>query len=262
MARYVAKPSRLFDLCVIIGLVLVSIPITIFGKVSFLASTLLFFGLPSCYLIWRRPRNFKKALVAGVILGLVLGFSFDFVAEFNKAWGWSASFSLPANLFGVVSLDVLVWYFFWVFLAVAYYEYFIERDRSTKISPKAKWVFFGGLLIAAAVILTWKVAPGILRLTDAYATLGAITFLICGALLFKHPRLIHKVAHILPFFVFMYLSYEITALYMNLWTFPGAYLGHVSVGAISFPLEELVVWIIASSAIVATYYEFCIDDYK
>ena len=47
---------------------------------------------------------------------------------------------------------------------------------------------------------------------------------------------------------------------MNVWMFPGKYVGLVTVIGIAFPIEELLVWIIASSAIVATYYEFCIDD--
>lgn len=257
------KPGkeRLQDLLVIIGLVLVSIPITIFGQVNFLVSTFLFFGLPSAYLMRRRPRNFKKALIAGIILGLILGFSFDFVAEFNNAWGWGADYALP-TLFGVVSLDVLVWFFFWVFLVVAYYERFIENDRSKKISRNATWVCIGGLLLAMTVILQWKFAPWSLTLHYAYATLGTMALITCAVLLFRNPHLVHKVLYTTPFFVFMYLAYEITALHMGLWTFPGAYIGSVSIGAISFPLEELVVWIIASSAIVATYYEFVIDDNK
>jgi hypothetical protein len=256
----IKKHTRLVDLLVITALVILAIPLTVYGKVNFLTSTLLFFGLPSTYLIWRRPRNFKKATLAGVILGLVLGFSFDFVAEFNHAWGWSAQFALPINMFGVVSLDVMVWYFLWVFLVVAYYEYFIEHDRSTKISPHAKWVLLGGLVLAISIVAVWHIAPSLLLLHDAYAKLGIVTFIICAALLFKNPHLLQKVLGVVPFFAFMYLAYEITALSMHLWTFPGAYIGSVTVGAVSFPIEELIVWIFASSAIVATYYEFCIDD--
>lgn len=262
MNRAATQKQRTRDLFVVIGLVLLAIPITIFGHVNFLVSTLLFFGLPSAYLIYRCPRNLKKATLAGLLLGVVLGFSFDFIAEFNNAWGWATDFALPAHFFGVVSLDVLVWFFFWTFLVVAYYEYFIEHDRSSKISPRAKWVLFAGVLIAALVIAVWKLAPHLLTLTYAYAQLGAVTFIICAVLLIKNPRLIYKTLRLIPFFAFIYLAYEITALYMNLWTFPGAYLGEITIGALAFPLEEFVVWILASSTIVAVYYEFCIDDYK
>ncbi len=250
------------DLFILVAIILAAIPVAIVAQVNFLTSTLLFFGIPSAYLIWRRPRNFKKALVASVVLGLVLGFSFDFIAELNKAWGWTVNFALPVQFFGTVSLDILVWYFFWVFLVVAYYEYFIEHDHSTKISPRAKWTFLIGLLIAAAVVLIWKFAPGLLVLDHAYAKLGVITLIICALLFLKNPHLIPKILHVLPFFIFMYLSYEITALHLGLWTFPGAYFGTVQVENITFPIEELLIWIIASSSVVATYYEFCIDDGK
>lgn len=262
MNRVANQKQRSKDLFVVIGLVLLAIPVTIFGDANFLASTLLFFGLPFGYLIYRCPRNLKKASIAGLLLGVVLGFSFDFIAEFNNAWGWATDFALPVHFFGVVSLDVLVWFFFWVFLVVAYYEYFIEHDRSSKISPRAKWVLLVGILIAALTVTVWKLAPHLLTLTYAYAQLGVTTFIICAVLLIKNPHLIHKTLRVVPFFAFMYLAYEITALHMNLWTFPGAYLGEITIGALAFPLEEFIVWILTSSAIVAVYYEFCIDDYK
>lgn len=254
--------QRAIDHYVVIGLVLIAVPITILGELNFLLSTLLFFGIPSAYLIYRCPRNFKKAALAGLTIGLVGGFTLDFVAEFNHAWGWAVDFALPAHFFGLVSLDVLIWFFFWVFLVVAYYEYFIEHDRSTKICPRWKWIFTVLILLAAITVLVWKIAPELMTLRYAYAELGTLVFLVCALLTFKNPGLFRKTLRTVPFFAFMYLSYEITALYLNLWTFPGAYLGSVTVGTLMFPLEELVVWIIASSAIVAMYYEFCIDDYK
>lgn len=256
--------TRLLEHIALFGILAVAVCSTILWQVNFLTSTLLFFGLPSAYLIWLRPKNFKKALVGAVVLGVVLAFSFDYVAEFNKAWGWASStnLTLPFEFFGVVSLDILVWYFLWVFLIVAYYEYFIERDRTTRISPHAPWVVLAGILLAILVVGMSKVAPDIITISYAYAKLGTITFILCGLLFLKNPKLIPKVLHLLPFFIVLYLAYEITALYTNLWSFPGAYLGFVTIGDLVFPLEEMVVWVMASSVIVATYYEFCIDDSK
>lgn len=260
--RHVLMPRgrRSRDLYVLIGMVLVSIPITIFANLNFVFSTLLFFGVPSFYLIWRNPKSLLKATIAGVVLGLILGFSFDFVAEFNNAWGWSADFALPFQFFGTVSLDILIWYFFWVFLVVAFYEYFLDHDCPKKISPHALTVALIGGILAVLVVTASKIAPGMLRMNYAYAQLGSLTFIVTALILFKHPGLLHKVIKTMPFFAFMYLAYEITALYLGLWNFPGAYLGSMAIGAIRFPVEELIVWIIASSTIVATYYEFCVDD--
>lgn len=250
------------NLYVVLGLVLLAIPITIYGKVNFLVSSLLFFGVPSLYLIWRRPRNFKKAFIAGGILGLLLGFPFDFIAEVNNAWGWGGDFSPIWNFLGVVSVDVMVWFFLWVFLIVAFYEYFIENDTSTRISPRAKWVALTGALISLLVVYLWHVAPHLLVMEYVYAKLGTITFVVCGILFYRNPHIIGKTIRTIPFFAFLFLAYEVTALHTDLWTFPGMYLGSISAGPIVFPLEELIVWVIASSAIVAAYYEFCIDDNK
>jgi len=53
------------DHAVLVVLLFSASVLTLTLNLNFLAATLAFFGLPSAYLIWRRPRNFEKALVGG-----------------------------------------------------------------------------------------------------------------------------------------------------------------------------------------------------
>jgi len=250
------------DHAVLVVLLFSASVLTLTLNLNFLAATLAFFGLPSAYLIWRRPRNFEKALVGGALLGLLLGFSFDFVAEFNGAWAWASDTDLffPFKLFGVVDVDILIWYFLWVFLVICYYEYVVEHHATRRISKHARPVAYIGVALAAWVVFLKYVYPDLLILPFAYAKLGTITFVLCALVLLRHASLAHKTLLVIPYFATLYFVFEMTALEANLWSFPGDYLGHVVVGVHSFPIEELIIWIFASSAIVAAYYEFSVDD--
>lgn len=250
------------DFFVVIGLVIISAFLAVFFKLTSLLTTLLFFGLPSGYLIIRKPSNFKKAALGGLLFGLLWGFSFDFIAELNRAWSYPRPLTFPDYFLGVVSLDVMIWFFLWAFLIIAFYEYFVEYDFSKKISPNIRYSIFFGFLTLSVVIALFKTNPDLLRFPYAYLVLGALTL---GPFLYvvrKRPKLLHKFLKITPFFVFLYLSFELVALYLNLWNFPGQYLGMIEIWHLRFPLEEFVFWILASSAVAASYHELFIDDQK
>ena len=214
--------TRLVDLLVVVALVLITIPIAILFHLHFLFSTILFFGSPAAYLIWRKPSNIKKATLAALLFGVLWGFSFDYVAEFNHAWGWSTNTALtfPVQFFGVVSLDIMVWYFLWIFLIVAFYEYFAEYDFSKKISPNALWATLVGFGVAIAIVVVSKIAPSMITFQYPYLVLGTLTLIPFGIIVLRRPRLFPKLIEIAPFFIFVYLSFELTALYLHLWGFP------------------------------------------
>ena len=249
---------------IVITLVLITIPIVILFRIHFLFSTLLFFGLPSAYLIWCKPSNLKKATLAALLFGVLWGFSFDYIAEFNHAWGWSTNTVLmfPTQLFGVVSLDIMVWYFLWIFLIVAFYEYFAEFDFSKRISPNALWATLAGIGVAIGAVFVSKVVPSVITFQYPYLVLGTLTLITFAIIVLRRPWLFPKLIGIAPFFIFVYLVFELTALHLQLWGFPGHYIGSVHILNLSFPFEELIFWIIASSAVAASYHEYCIDDQK
>ena len=60
----------------------------------------------------------------------------------------------------------------------------------------------------------------------------------------------------------LYFVYELTALHLNQWHFPGQYVGLVRFGSVTLPIEEFVIWILMSSMIVLSYYELYVDDLR
>ena len=215
--------------------------------------------MPALYLLYQNIGHFRKAAIGASILSILL-FSFDFIAEFNGAWGWNVDFVIPYVFWNVVSADIMVWYFLWMFLIILFYEHFLEHDRSRRISRHAIPVASAGVFIATLVVVTYINIPHVLIIPYAYAILSAITLLICAVELFRRPRLASKVAKTIPYFAILFMAYEITALHTGLWTFPGMYVGFISISGLVFPLEELVVWILTSSASAALYYEFTVGD--
>ena len=259
-----SQKRRLLDLLAVVLLVLLASYITIFFTPNFLISSLLFFGLPSLYLLARKPVELKKGLYGAFLIGVVWGFSFDYLAEFNHAWGWSinTNLAIPLHILGVVSLDILIWYFLWIFLVIIFYEYFAEHDSSKKISPRYFRTLGIGVIVAVVVVLLSKTAPDLLTFSYTYLILGILTLIPFSVIVIRRPSIFPKVMEIIPFFIFLYLVFELTALRTSLWSFPGQYIGFVNIIGQRFPFEEMIFWIVISSAIAASYHEYVVDDNK
>lgn len=257
------KEKFRIDLAIVLAMVLVTIPLVVYFKANFLISTILFFGAPSLYLIIRKPKNIKKNLAAAFLFGIIFGFFLDFMAEINNAWSWPTSNGLVFSykLFDLVPIDVMIWYFLWIFSIVVFYDHFIEkRDFDDEISRN----YTRGLIPAIAVILgmivIYLVDPEILKFDYAYLILGALTLPPFIYFTLQKPESLAKFLKISLYFTFLYLSFEVTALKLNQWSFPGQYVGNVSVLSVNFPFEEFLFWILVSSTIVLSYYKHWVDD--
>lgn len=64
------------------------------------------------------------------------------------------------------------------------------------------------------------------------------------------------------FFFMLYLIYELTAVNLGQWYFPGEYVGWVELAGARFPFEELFFWMMLSSSAVLALYEGFVDDKK
>ncbi len=253
--------KKLFDLSIVILSVLISAATAIYFGLNFLSTTILFFGLPSAYLLYRKPNNLKKVTVISVILGLIWGFSFDYIAELNNAWAWGGNTGLffPLTFFSVVSLDILIWYFLWIFSIVSFYEYFIEYDNSTKISKNAFPIAITGV-VAAALVIVLGMFTDVLLFEHTYFWLGVVTLIPYTYVVIRQPKLFAKSLLVAPYFFYLFLIFELTALYADLWSFSGQYIGMVSIMGLSFPVEEFFFWIMISATVTVAYYEHTVDN--
>lgn len=198
------------------------------------------------------------------MFGIFFAFPFDFLAELNNAWSWAAKENLifPNLIFGIVPVDVLIWYFFWMFSIFVFYEHFLEYDRSDKISPHFKFAFYPAIAASVSLIILFFINPKILKFGYAYLIIGLATLIPFLLFIVRKPTLLNKFLKVSLFFIFLYLSFELTALKLGQWHFPGQYIGTIKIFGLSLPFEEFFFWILASSTVMLSYYEFFVDDEK
>ena len=138
--------NKLIDLLVVVAMVGAAIPVILFLNVKPLVSTIFFFILPSVYLFLRNPRPIKRIFAASFLFGVVFAVPFDFLAILNGAWSEPVSqLVFPYKLFSVLPVDHLIWFFFWVFLVIVFYEHFVEHDRVDTISHNYAYGLLPGL---------------------------------------------------------------------------------------------------------------------
>ncbi|MBP7966835.1 hypothetical protein KAZ66_01045 [Candidatus Woesebacteria bacterium] len=251
------------DFIIVLGMVLAFIPLILFFEVRFLTSTILFFAIPALYLFIRKPKQIKR-LAASLVAGMIVAFIVDFLAELNGAWSWAPVGQLvfPNMLFGLIPIDVLIWYFFWLLLTIVYYEHFFEHEKTKKVSKLFKKAvsFFALLLIL--VISVFYLNADFLRFPYAYFVIGFLGALPFFYLIARKPHLVGKLLKAGLFNIFLFLSFELTALSLDQWRFPGEYIGSIQLFGLVFPFEEFVFWIVLGTPIILSYYEIFIDDDK
>ena len=238
----------------------ICIPTVLFFHVRYFTSTLLFFGVPASYLFIRKPTQVKK-LLAALCDAMMLLFIVDFLAEINGAWSWAPNGQLifPNKIFGLIPIDVLIWYFFWVLFSIIFYEHFFEVERSSKVSPLFKhlFVFLAGVILL--LIGVFYINPRFLLFPYAYFFIGFFGSIPFFYLIFRKPSLVKHLLRASVFNIFLYFSFELTALYLDQWRFPGQYIGHVKLLGQVFPVEELIFWILFGTPVMLAYYKIFID---
>lgn len=249
-------------LFVLVSINLLAILITLLLKTNFLTSTILFLGIPSFYLLTKTRKYIIKILIASISFGVFFSFVFDFINELNGAWDWNGGL-LFGSILGVVQIDVMVWFFLWILHVLLFYEYFVDKNHLNALYSKIGLpILILSIFSVVGLLAIYFYLPSVLYFGYAYLKVCLLILIPLLIILVKKPKLI---LHIIPssiYFIFVYLSHELTALHLNQWRFPGDYIGWINLGGVVFPVEELIFWIILSSLVVSTYYEICFDNQR
>lgn len=235
---------------------------TLMFQMSPFVWTVLYFGLPACYLLSRKPEILKSAIIPTGIFGCVYGWGFEYVSEVSNAWIFPRGdeFIWPHFFFGQVSLDVMVWYALWVFTMICYYEYFISQQKQRVVMRRVYKVLgmgVAGLLSIAILKYVFSIEPVI---PYAYAVLGSVTVLPLAVLYRRKPYTFPRLIRMIPFFGLLFLAMELSALAVGYWEFTGSYVYTIPVLGHVIPIEELLFWIIGSPLIITAYHELLLSN--
>ena len=249
------------DFYVILGIIFLSLPIIIYFHTRPLTSALFFFLLPTIYLFWRKKKPIKEVVCGALLIGGAFGFIFDVVLSANNAWNEVTS-QLVFNyrIFGFWPADEPIWFILWALFIIVFYEHFYEKDRKDKLSKKYKYILTPALIVLFLVLTTAFFNKKLLLFPYTYFILALPTLIPIVYVLEKRPNLIIKFIKTSIFFFMLYLVYELTAVKLGQWYFPGEYIGQVKLLGIQFPFEELFFWMTLSSFAVLSIYEGFVDN--
>ena len=117
-------------------------------------------------------------------------------------------------------------------------------------------------LVTAVVILIANLNKSLLLINYAYFFLIAPAIFPVIFFIRKHPPMLLKFIKTGAFFFMLFLVYELTAMKLGQWYFPGQYIGWVDIFGLKFLIEEFLLWMGLSPFAVLTIYEGCVDDEK
>src|SRR5262249_2490573 len=142
---------------------------------------------------------------------------------------------------GTVPLEDIIWGYLAAYFIVLFYEHFFESIKSSIITHNLKVTL--AIVIALFSLFLGLVAinADILRIPYFYLK-GGVLFLILPSIIFlsAFPKYLIPFSKTALFFFFINLLYELTALALGYWTFPGEhYIGWTMILSHKLPYEEI-----------------------
>jgi len=224
-------------------------------------SIFLFLGFPSLYLTFRSHKNVTRIALFSLLFTIPVTLVFDYIMQVSLVWKVATIYNFKA--FGVVPIEQFVWGFLYMYLSAMYYKYFLDKKTKRHVGFRDKFLAIGflGWLFGMAAVILILLNFGIV-VPYLYIVLGVLFFIAQFIIFFKlHPQLAHKILRTVPYNFVVALIFEITALYLQQWSWPGnTYIGWVEFLSLRFPLEEFIFYLILGSAVVLMYFELLADD--
>lgn len=257
------EKNKKFDLILLLIYPIIGATVSHLLNINAFGSVLVFFGIPSLYLTIRGVKFFKRAITFSVLVSVPLIIIIDYIAHLTGQW--LIPNSILPRLFQYVSIEVIVWAVLNLYFVIMFYEYFLHNHYIKRLFyPQMKYFFIVIYSLFILFLFLYKLFPGFLHIPFFYLFFGIFLILIPVILqFFKYPKFILKFFETAAYFFYLTLTYEITALQLGWWNFPGEqFIGWVSIFNIKFPLEELLFWLILFAMAILTYYEFFDDGEK
>lgn len=251
------------DLAVLIVSVPLAAALSLLLRANYFESDVLFLGIPCLYISFRVTSSvLRKAFIFSSIFSIPLGIFVDYLVTMDK--GWSVTSSTFPMLFGIVPLEDILFAFLFTYLAVIFYERFVDKGPHRLIRDRLHYLVSISLYVTIFFVVTYLFFGEALTIPYAFLITGVVFLLAPLAyVLLRFPRLLRKFIPLFAYFLYLSIFFEATALYLKQWEYLGLhYIALVQVATFPIPAEEIVFfWLLWGPAILA-YYEFFDDDRK
>ncbi|MBI5139354.1 hypothetical protein HZA26_01965 [Candidatus Nomurabacteria bacterium] len=231
-------------------------------NINAFGSVIVFFGIPSLYLTFKEKRHIKRAALFS-LLAVPIMIIVDYIAHLNDQW--IIPNSVLPRIFEYVTIEVILWAVFHFYFVIMFYEHFLHHHFTKNLwSQKIRYLITLCIFSFSIFLTLYSFFPASLQIEYFYLWVGIILILIPIILqLFSHPKFISKFFETAAYFFYLTLTYEITALQLGWWDFPGKqFIGWIYISNIKFPLEELIFWLMLTAMAILTYYEYFEEEEK
>jgi len=253
-------PKKRVDFIVTVIILVVAATFCVIFKIKPLLGGFIYLLVPSLYLMARESKNYKKIFWGVLTIGLFMGLLFDFLETYGGGWS-TIDLTIPWRILGVPPIDNIIGYMLMTLFTLVFYEHFLDDEKKKSISKSLPElvILSGGAMVL--LLVTYIVSPhSVLVSHYAYLKGGLLAVIFPILFMFRNPRLIPKIATMASFFFFVWLVAELVVVKNSGWIYPGQYIGWVTLFDITFPIEELLFWMLFYAATIVAFYERFIDD--
>jgi len=227
-------------------IIFVIYPVSIFlinllFRLPFLFSLISFYGVPALYVSIKNRQHIQRAFAVSFAV-FPLFVVFDYMGLINKAW-FNGSTLWDFRIIDIFTIEELLWALFLnYFIAIVYFSYI---NTIAVIRPKVVPCFaiFSAFLMGFFFVIK---DVGLIIIPHFYIIFGLIV-IVPPILLNFYKKIIpiKRFLWIMLYFAFFHFLYEIAGVHLKWWEFQGVdYLAQVSIFGATFPLEELIFWVI------------------
>ena len=210
----------------------------------------------------RKKKNWKKIISGSLVFGLLFGAILEFIAHITLAWQVPDTI-FPFRILGASTLEGLIGYIPMTLLVLIFYEHFFDKDINHKISPHIWFAIIPALLAIILITFTYFTNPSRLMFSHPYLKMGLAAIIPMVWQIAKRPALLPKYLKLSASLFFVFFTFEIVGVTFNYWIFPGTdYLSWVTYFGRTFPVEEIIFWMLLYPPTIVSYYEKFIDDEK
>jgi len=253
-SRVIFPKNKWHHFIVLIGLYLFGLGLVLLLKPSYFANILIVYLPGMTYNYFLLKRSGPKILLFG-LCSLLFIVPVEILARLTNSWDVQSIFP---RILGIAPIENVLYALVNIMYPLLFYEYFYDQDRNRKISPRWKVLVLGYIVLFAGTFTVFFTSAAALQLQ--YWMLGVIILIPIVILLFIYKRHILK-RLLVPALVFgtMFALHELVSMYLGHWWWPGTYLLPIQILGFTYPLDDVIIWLLFSNMAVIAGYEVMWD---
>lgn len=258
MKKNSEKKIKRFRLIGLFIYILIACLIVYFTKPVYILSIFIVLVPPAITNFLWLKKSRKKILIFSITATFLFAFAIELSSRLANAWDVQ---SVLPRIFGIIPLENILFAFLNIFWVLCFYEYFVDKDITIKISKKFKYLIALFCLFSLIIFSIYFYDSN--KIAMNYFFTAIIVLIIPSIIIFnKKPRLFKKIILPMLFFAIVFFVYELVSLKIGSWWWPGEYLLPIKIFGEVFPLDDVIIWYFLSTMTLIGGYEFFVDDWK